>query len=109
MIIIENADATPPHLDVFVRLGSSVGVHGSLQFFAFGLLSLFHLDVFVRLGSSVGMLCVCGFLRSGCTAVCCVLSTAEHFGSVFGAWGPISAHFGALEGAWGALWARYAM
>ncbi len=25
----------------FLRLGSSVGVHGSLQFFAFGLLSLF--------------------------------------------------------------------
>ena len=24
--IIENADATPPHLDVFVRLGSSVGM-----------------------------------------------------------------------------------
>ena len=36
---IENADATPPHLEVTLRLGSSDGVQGSLQFFAFGLLS----------------------------------------------------------------------
>ena len=32
--IIENADATPPHLGVILRLVSSDGVHGSLQFFA---------------------------------------------------------------------------
>ena len=38
---IENADATPPHLEVILHFGSSGGVHGSLQFFAFGLLSLF--------------------------------------------------------------------
>ena len=30
--LIENADATPPHLDVLVRLGDSVVLHGSLQF-----------------------------------------------------------------------------
>ena len=36
---IENADATPPHLNVFVRFGDSVALHGSLQFFAFGQLS----------------------------------------------------------------------
>ena len=35
-VVIENADATPPHLDVILRLGSSVGMHGSLQFFALG-------------------------------------------------------------------------
>ena len=35
------ADATPPHLDVMLRLGGSLRVHGSLQFFAFGLFSLF--------------------------------------------------------------------
>ena len=40
-IYIENAHATPPHLDVIVHLGSSSGMHGSLQFFAFGLRSLF--------------------------------------------------------------------
>ena len=39
-LIIENADATPPHLDVFVRLGSSVEMLCSLHFFALGLLSL---------------------------------------------------------------------
>ena len=39
-LVIENADATPPHLDVLVHLGDSVVVHGSLQFFASGLLSL---------------------------------------------------------------------
>ena len=39
--LIENADATPPHLDVMVHLGSSGGLHGSLQFFAIGLRSLF--------------------------------------------------------------------
>jgi len=38
-IYIENADATPPHLKFFLRLGSSDGVHGSLQFFAMGLFS----------------------------------------------------------------------
>ena len=38
---IEKADATPPHLEVFLRLGGSLRVHGSLQFFAFGLFSLF--------------------------------------------------------------------
>ena len=38
---IENADATLPHLEVLLHLGSSGGVHGSLQFFAFGLRSLF--------------------------------------------------------------------
>ena len=37
----ENADATPPHLDVLLRLGGSLWLHGPLQFFAFGLLSLF--------------------------------------------------------------------
>ena len=37
----ENAHATPPHLDVILHLGSSGGMHGSLQFFAFGLRSLF--------------------------------------------------------------------
>ena len=41
MLLIESADATPPHLDVLLRLGGSLGMHGSLQFFAFGLLSLF--------------------------------------------------------------------
>ena len=41
---IENADATPPHLKFFLRLGSPDGVHGSLQFFAFGLLS----PIFIR-------------------------------------------------------------
>jgi hypothetical protein len=40
-MLIENADATPPHLDVLLRLGGSLGVRGSLQFFALGLLSLF--------------------------------------------------------------------
>ena len=40
-IYIENADATPPHLEVILHLGSSDGLHGSLQFFAFGLRSLF--------------------------------------------------------------------
>ena len=40
-IYIENAHATPPHLDVILHLGSSGGMHGSLQFFAFGLRSLF--------------------------------------------------------------------
>ena len=40
-VFIENADATPPHLDVLLRLDGSAGVHGSLQVFAFGLLSLF--------------------------------------------------------------------
>ena len=39
--IYENAHATPPHLDVILHLGSSGGMHGSLQFFAFGLRSLF--------------------------------------------------------------------
>ena len=34
--IIENADATPPHLDVFVRLGSSSDLPGSLQFLCKG-------------------------------------------------------------------------
>ena len=38
---IENADATPPHLEVFVRLGCCGDLHGCLQFFALGLLSLF--------------------------------------------------------------------
>ena len=32
---IENADATPPHLEVTLRLVRSDGVQGSLQFFAF--------------------------------------------------------------------------
>ena len=34
--LIENADATPPHLDVFVRLGSSSDLPGSLQFLCKG-------------------------------------------------------------------------
>ena len=37
MFDIENAHATPPHLDVFVRLGCSVEMLCSLQFFAIGL------------------------------------------------------------------------
>ncbi len=37
--IIEHADATPPHLEVTLRLVSSDGVQGSGQVFAFGLLS----------------------------------------------------------------------
>ncbi len=37
--LIENADATPPHLEVTLRLVRSDGVQGSLQFFAFGLFS----------------------------------------------------------------------
>ena len=36
---IENADATPPHLGVILRLVSSDGMQGSLQVFAFGLFS----------------------------------------------------------------------
>ena len=36
---IENADATPPHLEVTLRLGSSDRVQGSLQFFAIRLRS----------------------------------------------------------------------
>ena len=32
--LIENADATPPHLEVTLRLVSSDGVRGSLQVFA---------------------------------------------------------------------------
>ena len=36
LYVIENADATLPHLYVLWRLGSSDGVQGSLQFFAFG-------------------------------------------------------------------------
>jgi len=40
-IYIEKADATPPHLEVFLRLGGSLRVHGSVQFFAFGLFCLF--------------------------------------------------------------------
>ena len=39
--IIENADATPPHLEVTLRLVSSAGMQGSLQVFAFGLFSCF--------------------------------------------------------------------
>ena len=35
-IFIENADATPPHLDVFMRLGSPADVPGSLQFLCKG-------------------------------------------------------------------------
>ena len=35
-ISIENADATPPHLEVTLHLGSCNGVQGSCQFFAFG-------------------------------------------------------------------------
>ena len=34
--IIENADATPPHLDVLVRLGSSADLPGSLKFLCEG-------------------------------------------------------------------------
>ena len=41
IIYIENADATPPHLEVTLRLVSSDGVQGSLQVFAFGLFSCF--------------------------------------------------------------------
>ena len=40
-VIIENADATPPHLPVTLRLVRSDGVQGSLQVFAFGLLRRF--------------------------------------------------------------------
>ena len=39
-MVIENADAAPPHLKDLLRLCVSLGVHGSLQFFALGLLSL---------------------------------------------------------------------
>ena len=39
-VFIENADATPPHLDVIVRLGSSVEMLCYLHFFALGLLSV---------------------------------------------------------------------
>ena len=33
-LLIENADATPPHLEVTLLLGSSDGVQSSLLFFA---------------------------------------------------------------------------
>ena len=36
IISIENADATPPHLDVFLRLGSSADLPGFLQFLCKG-------------------------------------------------------------------------
>ena len=39
---IENADATPPHLDVFMRLGSSADLHGSLQDLCKGGAQLMH-------------------------------------------------------------------
>ena len=52
LLFIENADATPPHLNVLVRLCGSLGVHGSLQFFALGLLSLF--SCFERCGCAPG-------------------------------------------------------
>ena len=39
--ILGTLDAIPPHLNVLLRLGGSLGVHGSLQFLAFGLLSWF--------------------------------------------------------------------
>ena len=104
---METTDATAPHLDVLLRLGGSLGMHGPLQWACFrfflgaGVLSskflqdavlcvwvaqLVHLNVFRRLGSSEGMLCVCGLLRLGCTVVCCVLNTAGRFGSVV--WSP---------------------
>ena len=38
---IENADATPPHLDVFVRLGSSGDLLGVLKVICHESLSLF--------------------------------------------------------------------
>ena len=41
---IENAHATPPHLEVLLRLGGSLLLHGSLHFFAFGLRSVFSSD-----------------------------------------------------------------
>ena len=40
--ILENADATPPHLDVFMRLGSSADLLGSLQFPCKGGAQLMH-------------------------------------------------------------------
>ena len=44
--LIENADATPPHLEVALRLASSDAVQGFLQFFALGLLSGFVIEIF---------------------------------------------------------------
>ena len=54
--ILRTHDATPPHLDVLVRLGGSLGVHGSLQFFALGLLSLFSSNFVLQFLLTFGLL-----------------------------------------------------
>ena len=41
-LFIENADATPPHPDVVVRLGSSGDMLGILKFICHGALSLMY-------------------------------------------------------------------
>ena len=51
-IFIENADATPPHLDVFVSLGCSVGM---LLFFEFGSMGLLSSIVAIFLFRAMGL------------------------------------------------------
>ena len=93
----------------FLRLGSSVGMHGSLQFFAFGLPSLFtsmFLGAWVAQWPCFVFVAFCAQAAQLCVVFSALRNT---LGAFFGAWGPISAQFGALEGAWGAIWTRCAM
>ena len=52
-IYIENADATPPHLDVFVRLGSSGDLLGVLKVICHESLSLFSFTIASRSHSKI--------------------------------------------------------
>ena len=86
-VVIENADATPPHLDVLLRLGGSLAVHGSLQFFAFGFGLLRYQeggDQFLRLGNSGDMFGFCSSSVPGSPEIAILGYIVCHFGSFVG-------------------------
>ena len=56
---IENADATPPHLEVTLRLVRSDGVQGSLQVFAFWVAQLNFVNYTCTPGWNTDMLKAC--------------------------------------------------